>query len=234
MRSCAPRRCRHGSAARTATRIATRRVFIRERDPPRRIHSAPVQAGPGFRKDPGLFVFRLSTDADASAPACDIGRTRRLRRAFFNNLPQDPPGIWPRAGPADAELTLADRVRSVPWRVPGGELCFTSGVPMHSEAASRGVGGPGCARPQPGHVQRDTTSDGTLACGHSRSEFFVAFVQSAEDTGLSFRERGFESRTRYQTQEPSSSLRFEGGNRPRRLGGAGTRARMEFASLAQR
>ena len=29
-------------------------------------------------------------------------------------------------------------------------------------------------------------------------------------------------------QKPSSSSRFEGGNRPQRLGGAGTRDRMEF------
>jgi hypothetical protein len=32
----------------------------------------------------------------------------------------------------------------------------TSGVSMHSAAASHGVDGPGCARPWPSHVQRDT------------------------------------------------------------------------------
>ena len=32
----------------------------------------------------------------------------------------------------------------------------TSGVSMHSAAASHGVDGPGCARPRPSHVQRDT------------------------------------------------------------------------------
>jgi hypothetical protein len=37
-----------------------------------------------------------------------------------------------------------------------------------------------------------------------------------------------QSRTRRQSKEPSSSSRFEGGNRPRRLGGAGTRDRMEL------
>ncbi len=32
----------------------------------------------------------------------------------------------------------------------------TSGVSMHSAATSHGVDGPGCARPWPSHVQRDT------------------------------------------------------------------------------
>jgi hypothetical protein len=32
----------------------------------------------------------------------------------------------------------------------------TSGVSMHSAAAPHGVDGPGCARPWPSHVQRDT------------------------------------------------------------------------------
>ena len=72
----------------------------------------------------------------------------------------------------------------------------------------------------PGHVQRDTTSDGTLALGHSRSGFTKARVSRWG--------RGFESRTRCQNKEPSSSSRFEGGNRPQRLGGAGTRDRMDF------
>jgi hypothetical protein len=53
----------------------------------------------------------------------------------------------------------------------------------------------------PGHVQRDTTSDGMLAIGHSRIEV-------------------------HENKEPLE-VRFEGGNRPQRLGGAGTRDRME-------
>jgi hypothetical protein len=57
----------------------------------------------------------------------------------------------------------------------------TSGVSMHSAAAQRGVGVAGCARPWPGHVQRVTTSDGTLAFGHSRSGTAQALVaQQAE------------------------------------------------------
>lgn len=54
--------------------------------------------------------------------------------------------------------------------------------------------------PWPDHVQRDTTSDGMLAFGHSRSG----------------------------NKEPLSSSCFEGGNRPQGLGGAGTRDRMAF------
>ncbi len=43
-----------------------------------------------------------------------------------------------------------------------------------------------------------------------------------------------QSGTRRQNKEPSWSSRFEGGNRPQRLGGAGTRDRMErIASLTQ-
>jgi hypothetical protein len=37
-----------------------------------------------------------------------------------------------------------------------------------------------------------------------------------------------QSRARRQNKKPSSSSRFEGGNRPQRLGGAGTRDRMDF------
>ena len=83
--------------------------------------------------------------------------------------------------------------------------------------------GPGCAWPWPGHVQRDTTSDGTLAFGHSRSGNTHALVaQQAEQPPCK------RQAARHQNKEPSSSSRFEGGNRPQRLGGAGTRDRMAF------
>jgi hypothetical protein len=45
----------------------------------------------------------------------------------------------------------------------------TSGVSMHSAAASHGVDGPGCARPGRATCSETPTSDGTLAFGHSRS-----------------------------------------------------------------
>jgi hypothetical protein len=111
--------------------------------------------------------------------------------------------------------------------------------------------------PWPGHVQRDTTSDGMLAFGHSRSglTFIAPVAQQAEQppckrqAARSIRRRGhqtcrvrldgrghhpFKVDTRVRiphaipVQEPSSSSRFEGGNRPQRLGGAGTRDRMDF------
>jgi hypothetical protein len=52
-------------------------------------------------------------------------------------------------------------------------------------------------------VQRDTTSDGTLALGHSRSELqgFGRVRLVAQDPGFSVRLRGFDSRTRYQQTE---------------------------------
>jgi hypothetical protein len=86
-------------------------------------------------------------------------------------------------------------------------------------------------------VQRDTTSDGMLAFGHSRSGITQNMSRSSSWQG----HRDFSPVTWVQVphaipeQEPLSSLRFEGGNRPQRLGGAGTRDRMEFiASLTQR
>src|SRR5689334_17463327 len=107
----------------------------------------------------------------------------------------------------------------------------------------------------PGHVQRDTTSDGMLAFGHSRSGITQALVaQQAEqppckrqaarsnrrrghqtrrvrlagkDTGLSFRVRGFKSRTRHQSTEAFVELTLRGRKSAARLGGAGTRDRME-------
>jgi hypothetical protein len=48
----------------------------------------------------------------------------------------------------------------------------TSGVSMHSAAASHGVDGPGCARLGRATCSETPTSDGTLAFGHSRSGSF--------------------------------------------------------------
>jgi hypothetical protein len=47
----------------------------------------------------------------------------------------------------------------------------TSAVSMHTEAARMVLTARDVRDPWPGHVQRDTTSDGTLAFGHSRSGF---------------------------------------------------------------
>ena len=45
----------------------------------------------------------------------------------------------------------------------------TSGVSMHSEPRDMVLAERDVRDPWPGHVQRDTTSDGMLAFGHSRS-----------------------------------------------------------------
>ena len=110
----------------------------------------------------------------------------------------------------------------------------------------------------PGHVQRDTTSDGTLALGHSRSGFTQAPVaQQAEQppckrqAARSNRRRGHHQTSRVRLDGPGHhsfkvgtrvriphampvnrnpvELTLRGGNRPQRLGGAGTRDRMDFS-----
>jgi hypothetical protein len=136
----------------------------------------------------------------------------------------------------------------------------TSGVSMHSAAASHGVDGPGCARPWPSHVQRDThvrrdarvwaqpkwtqPPDTSCSSRRPRTPGFqsgdAGFAQRAQRVGRAAgagrrpSAKREQSRTRRQNMKPSSSSRFGGGNRPRRLGGAGTRDRLDFASLTQR
>ena len=139
----------------------------------------------------------------------------------------------------------------------------TSGVSLHSVAARHGVGGAGCARPlaRPRaarhHIRRDAR-----VWAQPKWISIALVAQQAEQppckrqAARSNRRRGhqtcrvrldgrghhsFKVDTRVRiphaipVQEPSSSSRFEGGNRPQRLGGAGTRHRMEcLASLTQR
>ena len=78
----------------------------------------------------------------------------------------------------------------------------TSGVSMHSEATRHGVGGPGCAR---------SLARPRAARHHIRRDARVW------------------AQPKWIFKKPSSSSRFEGGNRPQRLGGAGTRDRMDFS-----
>ena len=138
----------------------------------------------------------------------------------------------------------------------------TSGVSFHSVAARHGVGGMGCARPlaRPRaarhHIRRDAR-----VWAQPKWIHIALVAQQAEQppckrqAARSIRRRGHQARrvrlaglghrafnpgTRVRIphatpdKKPSSSLRFEGGNRPQRLGGAGTRDRMEcIASLTQ-
>ena len=65
---------------------------------------------------------------------------------------------------------------------------------------------PGCARPWPGHVQRDTASDGTLARGHSRSGFTTASVaQLAEQPPCKWQVARSIRRRRHQIDRSRSS-----------------------------
>ena len=97
------------------------------------------------------------------------------RGTLFYNLPQDDLGTgrWPvlhffadvaQQAERDHAMVEATSSRLV--------IRSTSAVSIHSVAASHGVGSTGCARLKgPSHVQRDTTFDGMLAFGHSRSGF---------------------------------------------------------------
>jgi hypothetical protein len=77
--------------------------------------------------------------------------------ALFNKLPQGKPG--------SGRATVLHSMRMA------GDSPFASlRVCPCTPSLVAGAGGSGCARPRPGPVQRGTTSDGTLAFGHSRSE----------------------------------------------------------------
>ena len=109
----------------------------------------------------------------------------------------------------------------------------TPGVPMHSATASNGVGGRGMCAVGPDPVQRDTSIRRDARVWAQPKWIFIALVaqqaeqppckrqaarskrrrghqtsmscssRPAEDTGLSIRERGFESRTRHQADKES-------------------------------
>ena len=132
----------------------------------------------------------------------------------------------------------------------------TSGVSMHSEATRHGVGGPGCARslarPRAArhHIRRD-------ARVWAQPKWIHALVaQQAEQppckrqAARSNRRRGHQTRrvrldgrghhsfkvdTRVRIPHATPAqgtlveLTLRGGNRPQRLGGAGTRDRMDFS-----
>lgn len=134
----------------------------------------------------------------------------------------------------------------------------TSGVSMHSEATRHGVGGPGCARPlaRPRaarhHIRRDAR-----VWAQPKWISIALVAQQAEQppckrqAARSNRRRGHhqssrvrldgrghhsfkvDTRVRIPHATPAQGtlveLTLRGGNRPQRLGGAGTRDRMDFS-----
>ena len=117
-----------------------------------------VRRGPDSERIRASFISNVNRLVLRRRPAIE-GSHHRSRWTLFNKLPQGGPGTgrWP-------ALQVWRRVRTSRRVVRS-----TSGVSMHSETMSQGVGGPGCARSWPDLVQRNTTSDGTFAFGHSRS-----------------------------------------------------------------
>jgi hypothetical protein len=184
---------------------------------------------PGPDEDPGLFAlgFRFPS-ASASAFAGDRWIARPRKRRLFNNLPRD--GFGTGRGFVSQSFAKFGRPARADQACANHFGCAHALRCRMPRCGRRGM----CAAPGRGHVQRHTTFDGMLACGHSRSDFSS---RSSSGSGS----RAFIPGTRVQlphatpVKNPSSSLRFEGGNRPQILGGAGTRDRMEFlASLTQR
>ena len=65
----------------------------------------------------------------------------------------------------------------------------TSGVSMHSEPRDMVLVARDVRGPWPDHVQRDTTSDGMLAFGHSRSGFMPSWLSRQSSRLVSGRPR---------------------------------------------
>jgi hypothetical protein len=131
------------------------REALNPRRSPRTLLAARCR--PGVRKDPGLFVSGFTRPAPRRGPRSmdrttgDGGRSltscRKATAVLADGSPCNFADVAQLAehGHAMAEATSSKLV-----------IRSTSGVSMHSAAASHGVDGPGCARPWPSHVQRDT------------------------------------------------------------------------------
>jgi hypothetical protein len=91
-----------------------------------------------------------------------------------------------------------------------------------------------CAAGTPACVQRERFKRGTaLALEHNRNEIHVRAAQHEDSRSCQRRVARSKRRRGHQQQKPLSSSRFEGGNRPQPLGGAGTRHRMVHGGVAQ-
>jgi hypothetical protein len=182
--------------------IGTRTPHIRGRTAPRRTTSKRCfAAGPDSER---IRACLLSVQPTSCASAHDSDRwiAPPATAELFNNLLQDDPGTGRRSVLHLCGCSSAGRAR--PRHGRGHE--FEARHPLHSGCAhalrcrATWCWRPGCARSWPGHVQRDTTSDGTLARGHSRSGFTALVAQQAEQPSCkrqaarSNRRRGHQTR----------------------------------------
>ena len=163
--------------------IGARTECIREREARSCAPSNLCTQRPGFRKDPGLFVFLASTglcigagprstDRTAARGGRSLTSCRKTTSVLADGLSCTFADVAQQVeqGHAMAKTWVRDP-SSAPLRV-----CPCTPWPHDMVLVARDVRGH-----WPGHVQRDTTSDGTLALGHSRSGFIQAFVaQQAE------------------------------------------------------
>ena len=161
--------------------IDTRTECIRERAAPNLNRSAhppsSVRRGPDSKRIRAFFISDFNRPAHRRKPAID-GSHRRRRRTLFNNLPQDDLGTG-RWFVLHLFCGCSSAGRARPRHGRGHE--FETRHPLHFGCVHAlrcratwcwrcGM----CATDRssaPGHVQRDTTSDGMLAFGHSRSGF---------------------------------------------------------------
>ena len=109
--------------------------------------------------------------AHRRGPAID-GSHHRQGWMLFNKLPRDELRYWPMFRLADfADVAQQAERGHAMAEATSSRLVIrsTSGVSMHSEPRDMVLAERDVRDPWPGHVQRDTTSDGMLAFGHSRS-----------------------------------------------------------------
>jgi len=190
---------------------------------------------PGFRKDPGLFVFSAGRqpvrafrwNAPTRIGASDCSLTSCREHACTT-------GCGARSHQADiAQQAERDHAMvEAPGSMPGirsTSHCGCASAQRPSMRPWKRGDGRNVRCRDAGGVQRERFKRGTaLALEHNRNEIHARVAQRKSSRLVSGRSRVRGVAVGTSNQKPSSSSRFEGGNRPHRLGGAGTRHRMEF------
>ena len=203
----------------------------RERDARSRPPSTLCSQRPGLRKDPGLFCFPFNL-----FPARLAGCRRDPRIAAplaANALSQFAAGClryWPVAIPPSGGCSLSRQSATFPTSRPRVRssssaplrVCPCTPLPREMALAARDVRDTFLV-----HVQRDTTSDGMLAFGHSRSGFIALVAQPEEQPPCKRPVARSNRRRGHQT----CRVRLAGPGR--RTFNPGTRVRIPHATPAQ-
>lgn len=172
MRSCPRQRAARQWRGRSSAALTVARVgHIRETGALSRAPSTLCTQRPGSEQDPGLFLCGFNRPALRAQASGRYGRTTACGGRSLTSCRKATPVL---AG--DSPCTFADVAQQAEqghamaktWvRDPSSaplRVCPCTPRPRDMVLVARDV-----RDPWPGHVQRDTTSDGTLAFGHSRS-----------------------------------------------------------------